>query len=101
MSLNSKSPSSLNFEAYTILIIDDNVINLEVVADYLKSFGFKLELAGDGESALQKTSHFQPDLILLDILMPEFDGFEVCRVLKADEALQNIPVIFVTIFADK
>ncbi len=81
---------------YTILIVDDHPTNLGVIFDSLKDRGFKTLVATDGELALQRAEYAHPDLILLDIVMPGIDGFEVCRRLKADEVTQDIPVIFMT-----
>ena len=79
-----------------ILIVDDMPINLQVLAGSLKS-EYHVKVATSGEKAMQITkSETIPDLILLDIMMPEMDGYEVCRRLKADESTMDIPVIFVT-----
>jgi signal transduction histidine kinase len=80
----------------TILIVDDNPVNLEMLFQYFAHSAFKTLVAQDGESALLQIEHTQPDLILLDILMPGIDGFETCRQLKANESTQDIPVIFMT-----
>jgi CheY-like chemotaxis protein len=80
----------------TILIVDDNQTNLGVLADFLEESGFTILIARDGESGLEKARYGRPDLILLDVMMPGIDGFETCRRLKADQATQDIPVIFVT-----
>jgi two-component system sensor histidine kinase/response regulator len=80
----------------TILIVDDNPVNLEMLFQYFAYSTFKTLVAQDGESALFQIEHTQPDLILLDILMPGIDGFETCRQLKANESTQDIPVIFMT-----
>ncbi len=79
-----------------ILIVDDMLTNLEVLFACLTDAGFRILVAEDGEGALQKAKYALPDLILLDILMPEMDGFETCRRLKADAATAGIPVIFMT-----
>ena len=86
----------LDFKAYTILIVDDNPANLGVLFNYLDSYGFELMVAQDGESGLEKAEYNQPDIILLDALMPGLDGFEVCRRLKNSVLTQDIPVIFMT-----
>ena len=67
----------------TILIVDDTSDNLLVLFSYLEEQGFKVLLAEDGETALKIAQSKAPDLILLDVLMPEMDGFETCRRLKA------------------
>jgi PAS domain S-box-containing protein len=83
-------------EKGVILIVDDTPSNLEVLLDFLEDSGFKVLVAEDGESAIEGAEYAPPDLILLDILMPGIDGFETCRRLKANEATQDIPVIFMT-----
>jgi len=83
-------------EKGVILIVDDTPTNLEVLLDFLEDSGFKVLVAEDGESAIEGAEYAPPDLILLDILMPGIDGFETCRRLKANEATQDIPVIFMT-----
>jgi signal transduction histidine kinase len=85
-----------SFENYTILIIDDSTANLGVVFEYLDNLGFELMVAQNGESGLNKARYEQPDIILLDAVMPDLDGFEVCRRLKSDKITQEIPVIFMT-----
>jgi signal transduction histidine kinase len=86
----------LQFENYTILIIDDSTANLGVVFETLDSLGFELMIAQDGESGLSKAEYEQPDIILLDAIMPGVDGFEVCRTLKNNALTKDIPVIFMT-----
>lgn len=81
----------------TILIVDDNPANLSVVVDYLAGHDFQIMVARDGETGLQLALQDHPDLILLDVLLPGIDGFEVCRRLKADGRTRDIPVIFMTI----
>lgn len=80
----------------TLLIVDDNPTNLEVLFDFLTDVGFKVLVARDGESAIQKVNYACPDVILLDVIMPGMDGFETCRQLKANPLTQDIPVIFMT-----
>ncbi|MBD2233290.1 response regulator [Phormidium tenue] len=80
----------------TILVVDDTPTNLDVLFDFLNNAGFKVLFAEDGESALEKAQYADPDLILLDILMPGMDGFETCRRLKQQETTAAIPVIFLT-----
>ena len=84
----------------TILIVDDTPDNLLVLFSYLEEQGFKVLLAEDGETALKIAQSKAPDLILLDVLMPEMDGFETCRRLKAQPATREIPVIFLTALSE-
>ncbi|HEY9695575.1 MAG TPA: response regulator [Oculatellaceae cyanobacterium] len=93
MSVNNSNQS-------TILIVDDNATNLQLLFDLLSSSGFKVWVARNGKSALQKVQYSLPELILLDVMMPEMDGFETCQHLKASEATKDIPVIFMTALAD-
>ncbi len=83
-----------------ILVVDDNSTNIKVLFTFLKESGFKVLIASSGEVALQRTQEVFPDLILLDIMMPEMDGFETCRRLKANPQTQDIPVIFITALSD-
>lgn len=87
-------------EAATILVVDDNPTNLGVLFDLLSHEGFKVLVAGDGESAIAQVQYVQPDLLLLDVMMPGIDGFETCRQLKQSELTQNIPVIFMTALSE-
>jgi PAS domain S-box-containing protein len=80
----------------TILVVDDAPSNLSVLFDFLANAGFKVLIAESGKSAVQKAEYALPDLILLDVLMPEMDGFETCQRLKAKEVTQGIPIIFMT-----
>lgn len=82
--------------AYKILVIDDNLSNVELLFEYLTDAGFEVEKALDGRSGLQKVEEHQPDLILLDVMMPDIDGFETCARLKQNPAHAEIPVIFTT-----
>lgn len=83
-----------------IVIVDDKPTNLGVLFDFLTDSGFKVLVAQDGESAIQKVEYAHPDLILLDVMMPGIDGFETCRRLKANPATQDIPVIFMTALSE-
>jgi len=79
-----------------ILIVDDNPTNVDILATRLDSQGYEIVTASDGEEALTAAKEHLPDLILLDIMMPKIDGVEVCRRLKADDALPFMPIILVT-----
>ncbi|MCC0178676.1 response regulator [Waterburya agarophytonicola K14] len=84
----------------TILIVDDTPNNLQVLFSYLETAGFKVLLAENGTSALQIANSQIPDLILLDVLMPNIDGFETCSRLKAQVSTREIPVIFLTALSE-
>jgi adenylate cyclase len=79
-----------------ILIVDDTPANIQALAAILKSKGYQISAATNGKQALEALARMQPDLILLDVMMPEMDGFETCRRLKAAERWRQIPVIFLT-----
>jgi CheY-like chemotaxis protein len=79
-----------------ILIADDNQPNCELLEAYLASIDCEIEIATDGQDTLQKVKTFQPDLILLDVMMPKFSGFEVCQKLKADPVTRRIMILMVT-----
>ncbi|WP_306601929.1 response regulator [Geothrix sp. 21YS21S-2] len=83
-----------------ILIVDDIPRNLQVLALLLDKAGYRVSMAMDGAKALEMVKVEPPDLILLDVMMPDVDGLEVCRRLKADAAVREIPVIFLTAKAE-
>jgi PAS domain S-box-containing protein len=84
----------------TVLIIDDTPVNLGIIAESLESRGLRLVVAQDGMEGLQRAAFVKPDLILLDVMMPGIDGFEVCRRLKTNDDTADIPVIFMTALAE-
>lgn len=91
---------SNNEEKQTVLIVDDTPDNISLITSLLKDI-YRVKIATNGNKALQIAfSNEQPDLILLDIMMPEMDGYEVCRHLKSDSQTAEIPVIFLTAKAD-
>jgi len=83
-----------------LLIVEDNATNLSFLFNYLTKSGFKVLVATDGETAIQRVKAAQPDLILLDVMMPGIDGFEVCKRLKQNPSMRDIPVIFMTALSD-
>ena len=82
--------------AGTVLAIDDQLSSLEAMADALTPLGFEVLQAQDGETGLALARERRPDVILLDVMMPGMDGYEVCRRLKADEETSLLPVVFLT-----
>jgi len=90
----------LDVEKDTLLIVDDDPVNLGIVAGFLEAVGFNVHTVDNGISALNQAKEAKPDLILLDVMMPGIDGFEVCYRLKADNQTKHIPVIFMTSLAD-
>ncbi|MDM9385461.1 response regulator [Chlorogloeopsis sp. ULAP01] len=87
-------------QAATVLIVDDNPANLGVLSDTLDQAGLEVWVAKSGKIALERVKYALPNLILLDVMMPEIDGFETCRQLKAVPETKDIPVIFMTALSD-
>ncbi|EDN66634.1 two-component hybrid sensor and regulator [Beggiatoa sp. PS] len=85
-----------NTDKEILLIVDDIPTNLKLLMNVLRHLDFTVQVAQDGEDALEQVAYAKPDLILLDVMMPGMDGFETCRRLKADEKTHDIPVIFMT-----
>ncbi len=85
--------------AKSILIVEDNDLNMKLFDDLLQAHGYKTIQAMDGQNAVQLARQHRPDLILMDIQLPEVSGLEVTKTLKADGDLKSIPVIAVTAFA--
>src|SRR5215216_5066034 len=83
-----------------VLVADDNPLNRETLYNVLAPEGFDVAVASDGTEVLEIVSREEPDLILLDALMPELDGFETCKRLKANPATMDIPVIFMTALSE-
>jgi CheY-like chemotaxis protein len=79
-----------------ILVVEDEETLLELESILLTSKGYNVEVAKDGKSALELVANMKPDLVLLDIMIPEIDGFEVCRQIKANKATRHIPVIMLS-----
>ena len=80
----------------TVLVVDDTPENVHLLSSVLRS-DYKVKVALNGEKAIKiAQSDSQPDLILLDVVMPEMDGYDVCRLLKSDPKTSDIPIIFVT-----
>ena len=80
----------------TVLIVDDNPQNVELLQAFLESLPVRIITAVDGVDALEKVSEHNPDLILLDVMMPRMSGFQVCRKLKTDAKTKDIQVLMVT-----
>src|SRR4030095_8390913 len=96
--MNQEKPKS---GAASILVVDDTPANLQVLAGMLKDRGYKVRPVPGGKLALLAARRDPPDLILLDINMPEMNGYEVCNYLKADDKLQGIPVIFISALTEQ
>jgi putative two-component system response regulator len=83
-----------------VLVVDDNLVNRELLDEILSSAGYTVETCPDGESALRAVARQPPDTIVLDVMMPHLDGFEVCQRLKAAPATRFIPVVMVTALSE-
>jgi DNA-binding response OmpR family regulator len=82
--------------ASRILIVEDDPDIAQLVARYLDKAGFKTELAANGREALQAIGAHRPDLIVLDLMLPQIDGLEICRMVRTDPASANVPIIMLT-----
>src|SRR5580704_5835993 len=89
------------FHPARILVVDDQPANIQIIGAMLGALGHEIVPAADGMTALKRIAMRAPDLILLDLLMPGMDGFEVCRQIKAEPAWREIPVIFLSAADDK
>ncbi len=83
----------------TVLVVDDTEANIDILVETLDS-EYEVSIAMDGESALETIDTDPPDLILLDIMMPGMDGYEVCRRLKSEPKTSGIPIIFITAMSE-
>ncbi|PIR16969.1 MAG: two-component system response regulator [Deltaproteobacteria bacterium CG11_big_fil_rev_8_21_14_0_20_49_13] len=80
-----------------ILVVDDDKDLVETITFRLEAAGYEVSSAYDGQEGLEKAMDIKPDLILLDVMMPKMDGYQVCRMLKFDENYKNIPIIMLTV----
>ena len=84
-----------------ILVADDEGINRELLRDLLEQEGHHVTEAEDGQRALEAVADSRPDVVLLDVVMPQLDGFEVCRRIKADPESSSTPVLLVTVLSER
>src|SRR5687767_12726583 len=99
--MNSAKPKNDAGQPAGILVVDDTSANLQVLTGMLKERGYKVRPVPSGKLALLAAQRDPPDLILLDINMPEMNGYEVCQQLKADDRLRGIPVIFISALTEQ
>ena len=94
--MNQTVPKAPQRENFRILVVDDLLENLRLLNNLLTKEGYEVRQAPDGAMALMNIPRFQPDLILLDIMMPEMDGYAVCSSIKSNTKTQDIPIIFLS-----
>ena len=99
--LPSGNKSSAQHSAKTVLVVEDNVLNMKLFHDLLKAHGYNVLQTRDGMEALSLARQHRPDMILMDIQLPDISGLEVTKWLKDDETLKTIPVVAITAFAMK
>lgn len=97
----SGSPIEIPSTEHTILIVDDNNSNLNFMRAILKNWNHKIEVARSGSEALEMADKIVPDLILLDVVMPDMDGFEVCKKLKQSHKTKFIPILMISALSDR
>ena len=85
----------------TILVVDDEIQMVEMIKMRLEAYGYEIITAYDGIEGLNKAKKEKPDLILLDLMLPKLDGYQVCRMLKFDKTLNKIPIIMLTALGGK
>lgn len=83
----------------TVMIVEDNELNMKLFNDLLEAYGYRTVKTRDGKSVLGLVREHRPDLIIMDIQLPDISGLDVTRQLKGDESLKSIPVVAVTAFA--
>jgi phosphoserine phosphatase RsbU/P len=99
--LTPQKPDSSAAQPANILVVDDTPANLQVLAGMLKDRGYKVRPVPSGKLALQAARHDPPELVLLDINMPDMNGYEVCKQFKADDKLKGIPIIFISALTEE
>lgn len=88
--------ATVDLTGASIMVVDDIPNNLDVLCPLLEEAGYRLFVANNGKAALELANKLRPDLILLDVMMPDMNGYEVCQHLKSEDATRHIPVIFLT-----
>ena len=96
-----KTPGAVPAKPKTVLVVEDNELNMKLFNDLLQAHGYNTLQAKDGRVVVELTRKNRPDLILMDIQLPEISGLEITKMLKADDDLRSIPVVAVTAFAMK
>ncbi|TMG97527.1 MAG: response regulator, partial [Betaproteobacteria bacterium] len=89
-----------NARGAAVLVVSDTAASIDILRDMLQPEGYEIFAAASGEEALKIAAKSLPDVVLLDVAMPDMDGFETCRRLKAEAATHHIPVLFITALTD-
>jgi two-component system cell cycle response regulator DivK len=97
----TEKPAKMNGSAKTVMVVEDNDLNMKLFHDLLEAHGYNILQTKDGMEALKLAREHRPDLILMDIQLPEVSGLEVTKWIKEDDSLKSIPVVAVTAFAMK
>jgi len=90
------NPTEITTEGARILIVDDVPANLRILSEALESKGYRIQAATDGETAMKIVEAGAPELILMDVMMPGWNGYETCRRIKALPGMENVPILFIT-----
>lgn len=93
-------PVYLDPKTASVLLVDDHVQNLELLEAYLEELECTVETATSGAAALEIIAQRQPDLIVLDVMMPQMSGYQLCERLKADPEFRDVPIVMVTALSD-
>jgi two-component system phosphate regulon response regulator PhoB len=91
----------MDSQAKKVLIVDDEADVTELVSYHLKKKGFQVEAVNDPNTSLAVARSFQPDLVILDVMMPDLSGLQICRLLRADPQLKDVPIVFLTAKAEE
>ena len=81
---------------YKILVVDDEDLNVELIIDILEDEGYQIETASNGANAIEKFKVFNPDMILLDVMMPVMDGYQTCLAIRELEKDREVPILFIS-----
>ncbi len=96
----SSLDQEIDVASASILVVDDHEQNLELLQAYLEEVGCRVRPARDGREAIAEVESEQPDLVILDVMMPKMSGFQVCSSLKGDPKTRDIPIVMVTALSD-
>ena len=94
--MNNYITPGIDVESLSVLVVDDVPLNILLIKKMLSQYTFELRTANGGQAALDAIAHKKPNLVLLDLMMPGIDGFEVIRRLRADEATKDLPIIILS-----